>query len=183
MEKVGVFFGTGFEEIEALAVVDLLRRVGIVVSMISINSELKVEGGHKITVMMDEMISDVNFESIDMIVLPGGLLGTQKLEMCGLLMEQVKQFNEQQKKIAAICAAPSILGRLGILKNRKACVYPGLEDELLGALTSKNQVEQSEHIITSRGVGTAIPFALAIVKNLKGLDVRNKLADSILYKG
>jgi len=182
MAKVGVFFGVGFEEIEALTVVDLLRRVGIEVRMISINSELEVEGGHQITVRMDQTLETVDFEELEMIILPGGLLGTQNLEACAPLMEEVKQFNKKHKKIAAICAAPGILGRMGILSNKKACVYPGSEGELKDAIVSMNQVEVSEHIITSRGVGTTIPFALAIVEMFQGEEARNALAAAIVYE-
>lgn len=182
MGKVGVFFGTGFEEVEALTVVDLLRRVDIEVSMISIQAQLQVEGGHGIKVEMNEMIKNVDFKELNMIVLPGGLLGTKNLMACKPLMVKLKEFNENKKWIAAICAAPTILGHLGILSYKKACVYPGLEKELLEALPSEEEVEVVEHIITSKGLGTAIPFALAIIKELKGQKVARGLKKAIVYK-
>lgn len=182
MKTVGVFFGTGFEEVEALTVVDILRRAEIQVSMISIDSEMKVEGGHGIVVKMDEIIENISFDELYMIVLPGGLLGTKNLSDCKLLTKKVKDFNQEKKWIGAICAAPSILGDLGILQNRNACSYPEVEDKLKGANISKNQVEVSEHIITSRGLGTALAFSLEIVEQLKGKDLRTKLEKAIIYQ-
>lgn len=181
MGTVGVFFGTGFEEVEALTVVDILRRADIVVSMISVHSTVEVQGGHGITVMMDQILELVSFDDLDAIILPGGLLGTQNLAASKLLLEKVKEFNQQKKWIGAICAAPSILGELLILQNRNACVYPGLEDKLVGAKVSENQVEVSDHIITSRGLGTAIAFSLKIVELIKGNEIRSKLEKAIIY--
>lgn len=182
MSEVCVFFGTGFEEIEALTVVDLLRRASIDVSMVSITGEKRVESSHKVWVEMDMLLEEVDFSGVKMIVLPGGMPGTKNLEACKILMEQVDKFYEEGKYLSAICAAPSILGHRGMLKGRNACSYPDFESHLEGAQVTRNPVEISEHIITSRGMGTAIEFGLAIVAGMKGEETAKELADKIIYK-
>lgn len=182
MAKVGVFFGTGYEEVEALAVVDVLRRGGIEVSMVSITGERSVTSSHKVTVQMDELLEDVRFEELDMIMLPGGMPGTKNLEACEPLMKQVNAFYAAGKWIAAICAGPSIFGHRGILKGRNACSYPTMESHLEGAKVSANPVEVSDNVITSRGMGTAIELGLTILEIFKGADEAEKMADTIVYK-
>ena len=125
MSKVGVFFGTGYEEIEALAVVDLLRRANVETDMVSVMEEKTVTGAHSISVVMDKMISEVDFSQLDMIVLPGGMSGTRKLEACEPLMEQVDAFIAAGKAVCAICAAPSILGHRGRHSTLSGFAYPG----------------------------------------------------------
>ncbi|NLL78840.1 MAG: DJ-1/PfpI family protein [Clostridiales bacterium] len=181
MSVVGVFFAEGYEEIEALTVVDILRRGGIEVRMISVTGEKEVTGSHKITVKMDQTLSETDFLGLDMIVLPGGMPGTTNLESCALLMEQVDAFNRQGKGISAICAAPSIFGHRGMLEGRNACCYPDREPELSGALVTKNPVEVSEHVTTSRGMGTAIEFALAILERFQGREAADRMAEKIVY--
>ena len=127
MSKVCVFFAPGYEEIEALAVVDILRRAGIETDMVSITGEKKVTGSHKITVEMDKLFEEIDFEKTDMIVLPGGMPGTTNLEAFEPLMKQVESFYEKEKYVAAICAAPSILGHRGMVKGRNACANPGYD--------------------------------------------------------
>lgn len=181
MKKVGVFFGTGYEEIEALTVVDLLRRAGIEVQCISIDNRKQVMGSHKINVEMDAGIGDVDFESLDMIVCPGGMPGTRNLEACDVLIEQIRSFYEKGKLIGAICAAPSIFGHMGLLKGRKACIFPGMEEELVGAEVVYDDVVQSEHVITSRGMGTAIAFGLEIISSLIDKETAQNLGRKIVY--
>lgn len=181
MKKVGVFFGTGYEEIEALTVVDLLRRAGIEVQCISIDNRKQVMGSHKINVEMDAGIGDVDFESLDMIVCPGGMPGTRNLEACDILTEQIRSFYEKGKLIGAICAAPSIFGHMSLLKGRKACIFPGMEEELVGAEVVYDDVVQSEHVITSRGMGTAIAFGLEIISNLLDRETAQNLGRKIVY--
>lgn len=182
MAKVGVFFGTGYEEVEALAVVDVLRRGGIEVSMVSITGERSVTSSHQVTVQMDELLEDVRFEELDMIMLPGGMPGTKNLEACAPLMEQVDAFYAGGKWIAAICAGPSIFGHRGILKGRNACSYPGMESHLEGADVSQNPVEVSDNVITSRGMGTAIELGLVILGIFQGKEQAEKMADTIVYR-
>lgn len=182
MKKIAVFLADGFEEVEGLTVVDLCRRAGIDTIMVSIMSTKKVIGAHEITVEADLCLQDLDFSSMDMLVLPGGLNGTRKLEGCEELMKQFDEFNQNGKCISAICAAPTVFGHRGYLKNRKACCYPGLEDELLDAIVSYDEVVVSDHITTSRGLGTAIVFALAIVKRYCGEDTAAQLAKKVVYK-
>lgn len=181
MKDICVFFGTGYEEIEALTVVDILRRGGLPVKMVSITEDTFVTGSHNITVKMDAVIGELDFEQVEMIVLPGGMPGTKNLEACELLMQQVDAFDKEGKPISAICAAPSILGHRGVLNGRNACSYPGFEAQLQGAKVSMNKVEVSEHVTTSRGMGTAIPFALELLARFKGKEAADKMAEGIIY--
>lgn len=182
MGKVCIFFAEGFEEIEALTVVDLLRRAGIETDMVSVNEELQVTGSHQVTVTMNKIIKEINFDEVDMLVLPGGMPGTQNLEACIPLMEQLEDFYQKKKYISAICAAPRILGDWGMLKGRNACCYPGEEGHLDGATVTRNEVEVSEHIITARGMGCSIPFGLAIVARFLGDEAAINLAKKIVFK-
>ena len=182
MSKMCVFLAEGMEEIEALTVVDICRRAKISLAMVSITEEKKVTGSHNISVEADMLLSEVDFSTIDMIVLPGGMPGTLNLEACESLMAQVDAFDKAGKFIAAICAAPSIFGHMGILEGKKACCYPSFESHLEGAEVTKEPVEVSGHVITGRGMGTAIDFALAIVAQLEGQECADALAQAIVYK-
>lgn len=182
MSKIGVFFAEGFEEIEALTVVDVCRRCGIEVEMVSAYGEEQVLGSHGILVGMDLKFSEADFASYDMLVLPGGGKGTQGLEACEPLMAKVDEFYGAGKYIAAICAAPSIFGHRGILKGRRACSYPAFESHLEGAAVTKGPVEVDGKVITSRGMGTAIDFALAIAEVFCGKDIARDMAEKIVYR-
>ena len=182
MSKIAVFFAEGFEEIEALTVVDLCRRAAIDVVMVSVTGEEMVTSSHNVSVKTDMQLKDVDFSKLDMLVLPGGMPGTLNLEKCEPLMEELDVFYEAGKCISAICAAPSIFGHRGYLEGRKACCYPGFEKELTGAMVSENEVEISDHVITSRGMGTAIPFGLAIVTRFCGKEKADSLSEGIIYK-
>ena len=182
MRSVAIFLADGFEEVEALTVVDLLRRSEISVCMVSITGKPAVTGSHGITVMADKLFEELDFSLIDMIVLPGGMPGTQNLEKHEELMEKVRAFYKGGKFVSAICAAPTVLGHLGLLKKHYACCYPSMEAELTGAKVRYSPVEVSGTVITSRGLGTAIDFALAIVERFKGAEAANKLAEKIVYQ-
>lgn len=182
MSKVAVFFGTGYEEIEALAVVDILRRAKIETDMVSIMGERSVTGSHKIVVEMDKLLEEVDFNHVDMIVLPGGLAGTNHLEACEPLMEQVDRFVANDKMVAAICAAPSILGHRGHLQGKKACSYPSFESHLEGAKVQHQPAVIDGNIITGRGMGAAVPFGLAILEKLQGKDAADQMAATIVYQ-
>lgn len=181
MSKVCVFFAAGYEEIEALTVVDILRRADIDVDMVSVTGEKNVTGSHNITVQMDKLFEEVDFEQTDMIVLPGGMPGTKNLEAFLPLMEQVDDFYAKGKYIAAICAAPSIFGHRGMLQGKAACANPNFESHLEGAEVKKEPAVVAGHIITSRGMGTAIPFGLAILEQLKGADAVNEMRGKIVF--
>lgn len=183
-KSAAVFFATGFEEVEALTVVDLLRRAGIETVCVSIDNEKSVTGSHNITVGMDAGLDRLDFGLFDILICPGGMPGTKNLEACEWLTRNIRVSYENGKYIAAICAAPGIFAHMGLLQGRKACIYPGMEDELYrhGAIAcEKDQVMKSDAIITSRGVGTAIPFALEIVSTLLGQEKADELARSIVY--
>ena len=182
MKKIAVFFGTGYEEIEALTVVDLCRRAGIDTQMVSVTDAMQVTGSHNITVTMDKMFADVDFSELDMIVLPGGMPGTLNLEAHTGLMEKVDAFHKEGKFIAAICAAPSIFGHRGILQERRACSYPGFEKDLNGANVVFDSVVRDGHVITSRGMGCAIDFSLEIISALCSEAVAKEKAEAIIYK-
>lgn len=181
MSKIAVFFAEGYEEIEALTVVDLCRRAGIETVMVGVTDDKCVTGSHGIPVVMDMGLLDVDFDALDMIVLPGGMPGTKNLEACELLMEKVDAFYAAGKDVAAICAAPSILGHRGILNGKRACCYPGFEEHLTGAEVTKNSVEVSDNVITSRGMGCAIDFSLAIVEKYAGNENAKSLGRGIIY--
>ena len=177
---IAVFFATGYEEIEALTVVDLTRRAGLETWMVSITEERKVTGSHGIEVSMDKTFSEVDFEQVDMIVLPGGMPGTINLEAHEPLMEKVREFDKAGKYISAICAAPTVFGHLGLLKERMACCYPGMEDGLVEAKVSYEKTVVSDHILTSRGMGTAIDFGLQIIARFKGNEEAEEMAAKIV---
>ena len=181
MSKIAIFFATGYEEIEALTVVDICRRLGLTIDMVSVTEESTVEGSHGIVVKMDKTFSQVDFDSYDMLVLPGGMPGTKNLEACQPLMEQIDAFYQAGKYIGAICAAPSIFGHRGILKGRKACSYPAFESHLEGAQVTAGPVEVDGNVVTSRGMGTAIDFGLAIGKLFCGQEKADALAAGIVY--
>ncbi|MBQ8527935.1 MAG: DJ-1/PfpI family protein [Lachnospiraceae bacterium] len=181
MSKICVFLAEGMEEIEALTVVDICRRAQIDTKTVSITDELAVTGSHGIKVEADMVLSEVDFDALDMIVLPGGMPGTVNLEACGPLMQKVEEFDKLGKYIAAICAAPSIFGHKGILEGKNACCYPSFEEHLKGAVVSRNPVEVSGHVITSRGMGTAIEFALAITACIKGQQCADEIAKAIIF--
>jgi 4-methyl-5(b-hydroxyethyl)-thiazole monophosphate biosynthesis len=179
---IGVFFAEGFEEIEALTVVDILRRAGLQTEMISITDEMAVEGSHGIEVTMDACLADVDVQALDMIVLPGGQPGTKNLELCSELMQELDIFEKAGKPISAICAAPTIFGHRGYLEGREACCYPGLEEQLRGAKVSFEPAVVDEHITTARGMGCAIDFALAIVERFQGKEAAEKLGKAVVYR-
>lgn len=177
-----VFLANGFEEIEALTVVDVARRAGIDTTVVSINADEMVTGARNIAVKADITFDKVNWDDCDMIVLPGGGPGTVNLRNHDELMKKVDEFNAAGKKIAAICAAPAkILGDKGLLKGKKAICFPGLEDLMTGATKVDCGAVTDGNIITGCAMGTAIDFALEIVKSLAGTQKADEIAKQIVY--
>ena len=166
-----IFLAPGFEEIEALTVIDVLRRADISVKSVSITDDLTVVGAHAITVSADCVLKDVDFEAAHYLILPGGMPGATNLSNCKPLTAHLQAHYEAQKPLAAICAAPLVLGRLGLLHGIEAICYPGFEYELQGARLSNQNVVQSQHIITAKGPAYALDFALQLVTDIKGDDV------------
>lgn len=181
MKKVCVLLAEGFEEVEALTAVDLLRRAQIYVDTVSIEEGYGVSGAHGILIQTEDLFSEVDFSMFDMVVLPGGMPGTRNLEMHSGVRRVLSDYYNNNKLIAAICAAPTILGNMGLLKGRKATCYPGMEKELKGAVVSKENVCVDGNIITSRGVGTAIDFALKLIAILANEEKAGEIADAIVY--
>lgn len=182
MSKLGIFMADGCEEIEGLTVVDLVRRAGIEIEMISVSGEKNVTGSHKIAFQTDVSKADADFASYDGIVLPGGMPGTTHLMEDDTVNRVIKEFATSCKLVAAICAAPSVLGNAGLLEGKKATCYPGVESKLTGADFVTDPVARDGNIITSRGLGTAIEFAAEIVAYLIDADVAKSLKESIVYK-
>ena len=178
--KIAVHLADGFEEIEALTVVDILRRADLDLITVSISDKKEVTGSHNITVMADRLFQDVDYNEIGMIILPGGP-GIKNLEAHDDLKRRIIDFDLDEKYIAAICAAPSIIGKMGFLEGKKATCYPGFEKYLLGAELSEENVVVDKNIITSRGVGTAIDFSLKLVEILKGEEFAKELSSKIVY--
>jgi len=183
MEKqICVFLADGFEEIEGLTVVDLLRRAGVKVTTVSIAESNMIHGAHGINVQADKLFDEVNYEEMDMVVLPGGMPGTLHLGEHQGVKAVLEQFYKEEKYIAAICAAPSVFGKYGFLKGRKATSYPGFEDALIGAEYIYEEVATDEFVITSRGLGTAIEFSLVLIEKLVTAEKAEEIKKAIIYK-
>ena len=182
MKKVSVILADGFEEIEALTVVDLLRRAQIYVGTVSITDDYTVHGAHGINVQAEDLFEEVAFVESDMIVLPGGMPGTSNLNAHEGVRRVVKEFNRDGKYIGAICAAPTILGNLGLLKGKRVSCYPSVEQEIQGAVMTRTDVTVDGNLITSRGAGTAIAFALKLIEMLSGAEKAAEIAEVILYE-
>ena len=181
MKKVALYLAEGFEEIEALATVDILRRAEIDVDIVSIDNELDVVGSHGIKVMANLKIDNLKLKKYAMMILPGGMPGTINLDSSHMLKEQILEFKSKDKYICAICAAPMILGKMGLLDGKMATCYPGVEEHLLGATYRPDMsVVVDGKIVTSRGAGTAMKFALKLVEILKGSELSKKLEESLL---
>ncbi|HYQ57992.1 MAG TPA: DJ-1 family glyoxalase III, partial [Draconibacterium sp.] len=123
MKKIAVHLADGFEEIEAISIIDVLRRAGFEVTVVSINKKMEVTGSHEITVKADALFEDLDYDNIDVIVLPGGMPGSANLKAHSGLREQILNFNDMKKPLAAICAAPMVFGNLGLLKEKQATCY------------------------------------------------------------
>lgn len=176
--KVAVYFATGYEEIEALSVVDVLRRGGIEVIMVGVDGKTVVSS-HGIGIQMDALIDEIDHDELEMMVLPGGVPGVNNLAQNPTLIENLKKFKAAGKWIAAICAAPGVvLGELGFLENEKATCYPGYEDKLLGGQYVDEKVVVSHKIITAKGAGVSLEFGYKLLEVLKNKD----LAESIKHK-
>lgn len=182
MSKTGILMADGCEEIEGLTAVDILRRAGLVIVTISINKTDSVTGSHNITFQTDAIFEQVNLDEFDAIILPGGMPGTVKLGEHAGVTKAIQAFASAGKLVAAICAAPSVLGAAGILQGKRAVCHPGFEDKLTGAQVSFEPVMTDGNIITSRGMGTAIEFALAIVQYLKDEDTVDDLKQKLVYQ-
>lgn len=177
-----IFLAEGFEMIEALTVVDMLRRAKMEIYTVSVSETEMVTSSHNVTVKADMRFEDVDFAGADMLILPGGMPGTKHLGEHKGLTEQLLRFHQEGRKLAAICAAPSVLGELGILKGKRATCYPGFEDKLAGAEFVKAPAVVDGNIITGRGMGAAIDFASAIITDAMGEAKAQEIQAGIMYQ-
>jgi 4-methyl-5(b-hydroxyethyl)-thiazole monophosphate biosynthesis len=182
MSKAVVFFADGTEECEALLVVDLLRRAKVDVIVASAMGRLDVLGSHKTALRADALAEEVDYSSVDLVVLPGGIPGTPNLAANKTVTDTVTAFCKAGKKVAAICAAPSILASLGLLEGKKATAHASFQDKLAGAEVLDAEVVVDGNITTSYGLGGAIPFGLELVCQLAGPDEADRIQKAIAYR-
>lgn len=173
-----IFFADGFEETEAIATLDVMCRAGLELKTVGVTGEF-VKGTHNVVVKTDMSVDDIDLSCIDGVVLPGGMPGTLNLEASEKVISAVKHAYKNHKLIAAICAAPSILGHLGYLNGKKATCFPGFEKELKGAVCTSAHTETDGNIITAKGAGTAIEFGYAIVAKALSTSVADKVIEEM----
>jgi 4-methyl-5(b-hydroxyethyl)-thiazole monophosphate biosynthesis len=181
MSKAVIFFAPGAEECEGLICVDLLRRAGVQVQVCAVSDELTVTCSHGTRLVCDALAQDADLTA-DAVILPGGIPGTPNLAKSETVCSAVRAFYDAGKLVAAICAAPTVLGTLGLLEGRRATCYPGCEDGLGGAEYVDAETVRDGSIITGSGLGAAIPFALEIIAYLEGPDVAEMKRKSIVYR-
>jgi len=175
-----LFLADGFEEIEALSVVDLVRRTSNDICTVSVTKNDLVTGAFGVSVKADRLFEDVDFSDSEMLILPGGIPGVYHLEKHAGLKQLLEQQHTAKQWIAAICAAPMILDKMGILDGQEATISPNFTSDLQSARFSEQRVVVSGHIITSRGPGTALEFSLEIIRQLWGTDIAESLRKKLL---
>ena len=179
MKTVIVFLADGFEECEALASVDLMRRAGINVVTASVMGRLEVTAAHNVLIRADVLAEEADYDFADMIVLPGGGIGTQNLAKSETVKQQCISFAEN-KMVAAICAAPTVLAGLGLMEGRTATCYPGMENLMHGAVMVPARTVTDGNIITGQAPGAAYVFALELIRTLLGSDTADRIASDIV---
>ena len=182
MGTVYAFFADGFEEIEAFTAIDTLRRAGLNVEIVSVTPDEIVVGAHDVSVLCDVNFVNCDFFDAELLLLPGGMPGASTLDKHEGLRKLLLDFAEKNKPIAAICAAPMVLGKLGLLKGRKATCYPSFEQYLEGAECLDEPVVVDGNIITGMGPGAAMDFALAIVEKLVGKEKVDELVEAMCVR-
>lgn len=175
-----VHFAEGTEEIEFVTIIDLLRRSSLDAVSVSITGKTKVTGAHGIVIETDTTFEEANYDDCDMIVLPGGMPGTLHMAEHSGLTDMIKSFNEKGRSLAAICAAPMVFAGCGILSGKKAVIYPGMEEYLGDAEVSDKRVQTDGNIITSQGPGTAMEFALEIIRTVKDSAASDEIKKELL---
>ena len=179
--KAIVFLGDGFEECEALIVVDILRRAGVETTMASVMGRLQVDSSRHIKVMADALAEDVDFDPVDLIVLPGGRLGVENLSESAVVKAQCREFAEN-KRAAAICAAPSLLAALGLLEGKRATCHPDFEGEMPGAVLLNESVVTDGNMVTGQGLGASFDFAFELVRMLVSEEKAEQIRKAICYR-
>ena len=176
-----VFLATGFEDVEALAPIDIMRRAGVEVVTVSISDERIVTSAHGVGIVADITLAEAQLDAAELMVLPGGLPGSTNLDACKPLTQTLKKHYESGKPVAAICAAPLVLGHLGILEGKRATCYPGVESELKGATYTASIVERDGRIVTGKGPGAAMEFGYTLVDLLQGEGASAPLREGMMY--
>ena len=179
--KAIVFLADGFEECEGLIVVDILRRAGAETIMASAMEDLQIDSSRHIKVIADAMAADLDYDTVDLIVLPGGRFGTENLGANDLVVEKCKEF-AAKKHLAAICAAPSLLAALGLLDGKKATCHPDFEGHMAGAELTGESVVTDGRITTGQGLGASFDFSFELVKLLVGEEAVDQIKKAICYK-
>lgn len=181
---VVILLGTGFEEAEALVPADLMRRAGIEVALASISGEPEVAGSHGITVKADRALAELDPTAAELCMLPGGMGGVRSILACPAALDFVRAVHGGGGKVSAICAAPTILAGLGLLEGRRAVCYPGMEDQLTGALPQPDApVVEDGPFITGEAAGSAFDFGLKLIEVLKGKEAADKVRHGVHYHG
>ncbi len=168
MKKIFIHLANGFEEVEAITPVDVLRRAGCEVTMVSVTGNREVASARGVTVLADRLFEDVDYMQADVILFPGGQPGSDNLAKHEGLKKIIADFHRQGKLIAAICAAPLVLANAGILMGKRVTCFPGTESKLKGAICTGNAVEKDGNIITGKAAGAAMKFSLALTEQLVG---------------
>lgn len=181
MKKAYLFFATGFEEVEALTVVDILRRGGVDCKTVSVTGDYDVTSSHAVTVRADLLFEEQGLEDGDMLILPGGIPGTPNLKAHAGLDKLIRHYHEAGKYLAAVCAAPTVYGEKGLLQGRKATCFPGMESGLVGAEHREDKVVCDGQFITSRGMGTCIDFGLTLLAKLTDEANAQTIGQKIVY--
>lgn len=181
MNPIYLFFAEGTEEVEALAVVDIVRRAGLPIQIVSVTGDLLVKSSHDVHIKADVLFEDADLENASLFVLPGGLPGAYNLYEHAGLRKAIQKRYDAGEPLAAICAAPLVYGRMGLLKGLKATCYPGFDKELDGAEYTGKLVEQDGQFITGKGPAAVFEFAYAIVTKLAGEEKVQALKDGMLY--
>ena len=182
MKKAVAFLAEGFEETEAIAPIDMLRRAGVSVTTAAIGETAEVRGSHDIFIRADRLFEELDYEGFDLFILPGGGKGTENLEASEKLKKVLLEADSKGKYLAAICAAPRVLGKLSLLKGQRAICYPGNEKYLTGAeIASGERAVISGRFITSRGMGTAVDFGAALIEVLEGKEKAQDVLNAIQF--
>lgn len=183
MAQAYIFLAPGYEEVEMLTVVDMVRRAKLDIDMVSITDRREVTSSHNVTVTADLLFAEADFSTAQMLILPGGIPGTPNLRAYEPLCDQLKAFAaDHEKWVAAVCAAPTVLGELGILDGRQATCYPTFADQIICGAYLEQSVVRDGHVITSRGMGTCIEFAGEIITALKDRETAEQIKTAIVYQ-
>ncbi len=182
MAEAIIFLANGTEECEALLVVDILRRAKISIEMVSVEDTTEIISAHQVRIQCDKTLDEVSSEEVDLLIVPGGLEGTNRMKANTKLTELLLKHREKSGNLAAVCAGPSVLGSLGLLSGRVATAYPGFGDKLgAGANFQDEAVIHDRDVITGRGLGASIPFALKLVELLRDHETAKQIAQEIVY--